>query len=317
MNRNEFVQGWIDAEQTVTVSTSSIIGLAIARSCESVKLAFSLLEPNQGIIDLRSIDATGEHAQTLSVGKDSIYALAFSPNGELLATGGKDRCIRLIATSSGLEIRSHKVHWNFFVDAVGFSPDGQNLYFGVGNNDIRVWQVKTWEEKVRYKPSVGVVWDLAVSPDGQYLAVGGGNGSIKIIETNTGHEISDLRSHTYPIIGVRGGVRKLIFSPDGQLLASAGSDKTICLWDTSSWCKRDTLFGHTAGVWSIDFSPDGDFLVSGSDDHSVRLWDVAAGQQLAVLTKHKGSVTGVAFMSDRLICSASKDKTMYVLDYAY
>lgn len=286
------------------------IGLAVTSARSESNLAISLYSQTEGLIAL----ADSKYPFTsvlLRIGKGSIYAIAYSPNGNLLATGGKDCFVRLIDVASAREIRNQKAHWNFFVDAVAFSADGNFLFFGVGNNDVRVWDIKTWKEINKFKVSTGVVNTLAVSPDGKLLAVAGGNGVIRLIDTKTGIEKGELQGHTYPLVGIRVGVRRVVFSSDNRLLASVGSDKTVRVWDVSAH-KQLGIMHHDGGVWGVDFSPDDKLLVSGGDDKTIKIWDATNFQQIGGLRFSEG-ITGTCFVDENTICATCKDNFTYLV----
>jgi WD40 repeat protein len=286
------------------------IGLAVTPARSESNLAISLYSQTEGLIAI-SDSSYPPTPVLLRLGKGSIYALAYSPNGNLLATGGKDCFVRLIDVASAREIRNHKASWNFFVDAVGFSADNNFLFLGVGNNTIQVWDVKSWKEVNKFKVSTGVVNTLAVSPDGKLIAVAGGNGIIRLLDARTGNEKSELQGHTYPLVGMRVGVRRVVFSPDGTFLASAGSDKTVRLWDISAH-REIGIMQHDGGVWGVDFSPDGELLVSGSDDKTLRIWNTSNTQQIGGM-KFGNSITGTCFIDESTICASCKDNFTYLV----
>lgn len=307
---NESIAQWKDLKHRGIRFNYENIGLAVTSVRSESNLAISLYSQTEGLIAL----ADSKYPSTsvlLRLGKGRIYALAYSPNGDFLATGGKDCFVRLIDVASAREIRNQKAHWNFFVDAIAFSADSNFLFFGVGNNEVRVWDIKSWKEINKFKVSTGVVLTMAVSPDGKLIAVAGGNGIIRLVDTRTGNEKGELQGHTYPLIGIRTGVRRVIFSPDGNFLASAGSDKTVRLWDVSTH-REIGIMHHEGGVWGVDFSPNGKLLVSGSDDKTVRIWDISTTQQVGEM-KFGKEITGTCFVDDTNICATCKNNFTYLI----
>jgi WD40 repeat protein len=306
----EAITRWNELKHRTIRFNYENIGLAVTSARSENNLAISLHSQTEGLIAVA--DSKYPSASVLlRTGKGSIYAIAYSPNGNLLATGGKDCFVRLIDVASTREIRNQKAHWNFFVDAVAFSSDSSFLFFGVGNNDMRVWDVKSWKEIDKFRVSTGIINTLAVSPDGKLIAVAGGNGIIRLVDSRTGIETGEFKGHTYPLVGIRVGVRRTAFSPDGHYLASAGSDKTVRLWDVSA-CRETGIMHHDGGVWGIDFSPDGKLLVSGSDDKTVRVWDTSNSQQIGGM-RFGNAITGACFVDESTICATCKDNFTYLI----
>jgi WD40 repeat protein len=110
---------------------------------------------------------------------DGVYSVAFSPDGKVLASGSRDKTIKLWEVATGKELPSFSGHTNS-VSSVAFSPDGKVLASGSEDKRIKLWEVATGKEL----PSFYGEWDdwhsVAFSPDGKVLASGGGDKTIKL-----------------------------------------------------------------------------------------------------------------------------------------
>ena len=232
-----------------------------------------------------------------------VRALAFSPNGRILASGGADRTINLWDPNTEQKLRTLGGHERP-VTSVAFSPNGRLLASSSVDGTVRFWQPGTGRllRTITGAHPEGVQ-SVAFSPDGRLLASGGRDNTVCLWDPQTGNLVRRLSRHTDWVLGVA-------FSPDG-LLASASRDRTIRLWNTGGRHLR-ALRGHTDYVTSIAFAPTGE-LVSGSRDTTVRLWDpglwddVAVDDEARIFRAHTGYVNQVAVSTDGTIASAGAD----------
>jgi tricorn protease-like protein len=253
---------------------------------------------------------TAADAFHTSEGHDTaVVALAFSPDGALVASGSVDETIRLWEAATGKEVLRIEAHAGV-VGSVAFSPDGKTLASGGEDFTVRLWDVATGREPQRCEGHEDWVFAVAFSPDGATLASGSGDGTLRMWEAASGREIRKIAGPGGDILGVA-------YSPDGRTLAAGCEDWSIRLWDADTGTERNPLKGHTDKVFDVAFSPDGRILASGSDDGTVRLWDASTGLEIRSMDGHKKWVRTLAFSPDgKMLASGGWDGAVRVWEAA-
>jgi WD40 repeat protein len=256
--------------------------------------------------------------------KSSVNSVAFSPDGERLATGlgnifgdsGTAEIWDLESSSPLYTIYEHRSN----VWSVAFSPDGKRLATGLNamfgdDKAAQIWDLESGKAVFTYEGPTGFCRSVAFSPDGKRLATG----LDAIFEDDKAAQIWDLESGkaVFKYEGPTGFCCSVSFSPDGKRLATGSGGKTVKIWDLESGSLLHTLYGHTSSVWSVAFSPDGKRLATGSGDKTAKIWDVESGSLLHTLYGHTFSVNSVAFSPDgERLATGSGDKTVKIWDLA-
>lgn len=252
----------------------------------------------------------------------AVYAVAFSPDGQRVATGNYEGTIGLWDITSGEEVNRFRGH-KWPVRCLAFSPDGTYLASGTAGvslafnllsaGDARLWHVQRGEEIRTFQLDVGPfgynnVSALAFSPDGQYLFIAQDK-IVVLWEVASGNELRQFTGHQYAI-------HSLAVSGDGQLLVTSSSWKTLMeidprgelkIWSVESGSLVKDLALPGGAVNSVVFSPDGKQLLTGSD-HAVRLWEIESGTVIKDFPGLMAPVKSVSFSPDgKYILAGSAD----------
>jgi eukaryotic-like serine/threonine-protein kinase len=264
--------------------------------------------------------------------KGEVRTYAFSPDGRLLASGGKDGTVRLWSVPEGKELArwdDHKEPLNH----LAFSPDGQWLASGGEDGVVRLWSSREGKRGLPLAGHAAGVTQVAFSPDGKLLAAGGGSKekSVRLWSVPDGKPIGQPLKHS-------GVIFALAFTPDGRFLVSADNGllrvfaqpslrpllritdfpahhfalspdsrfllqpvsqgRDSYLWSLPELVLKATLSGHTKDVSGAAYSPDGRTAATFGEDKTIRLWAVPEGKSLACLEGHTEAVFRGEFSPD-------------------
>jgi WD40 repeat protein/transcriptional regulator with XRE-family HTH domain len=252
----------------------------------------------------------------LPADESAVWAVAFSPNGKLLATAGLDGTVRLwdplTGQAVGVPLRAPGARGAVFT--VAFSPSGRLLATAGADGRVRLWNPATGRSvgrPIHATTASGGVYGVAFSPDGKLLASADGYSEmVRLWNPATGRPVgAPLQT------GGQGGVFEVTFSPDGKLLASAGGDGKVHVWDSATG--QPVSAPAQNGVSGVGFSRNGKLLVSVGADGRVRLWDSATGHSLGapLQTASHNGVSGVSFSRNgKLLATGNDNGTIRVRD---
>jgi len=255
-----------------------------------------------------------------NLGTNAIAAIAFSPNGKVLAHGAGN-AIQLREPDTGKEIRS--INQAGGVSALVFAPNSESLAVRGRDQSVRIFETTTGKTLhtlltapvVAGNPAfvafnIGESRDIAFSSDGKTLAVGGGQALRFFTVANGKEQAAAGGGHTSAVTAV-------VVTPDGKTLISRGADNVIRRWDARTGEAQGQFAEPKGGIGAV-FSPDGKLVALAGADGTIHLHNVADGAAVHQVRGHTNGIEALAFSSDsKLIASRGfYDGTIRVHDTA-
>jgi WD40 repeat protein len=252
--------------------------------------------------------ATGRELLTLTGHTGWVMGLAFSPDGQWLASTSLDGTVKIWSLMPGNETVTVDVPVAGFGTRVAYAPNGQMFATNGGDGSATLWNAKTGEPRLTLKGHGLEVLNLAFNPDGSRFATASIDGTAMIWDTVTGKKLLVLTGHEF-------GIRDIAFSPDGRRIATGGFDGTAKIWDADTGRLIHEITEHQGLVLGVAFSPDGTRLATSSTDATAKIWDVKTGKLLFTLEGHNGGIRDVAYSPDgSLLATGSGDGTAILWD---
>ncbi|MGB3516780.1 MAG: protein kinase [Elainellaceae cyanobacterium] len=346
-----------DGSQLVTAGASTVTvwdvvsGERLAERRRPTRITAMAVHPNQAQVAIASVDGQvdlwrWDGAESALIQQDSpVQAIAFSPDGQVIATGSPDRTARLWDVATQTEVRRW-LHAHSVVQVV-FSQDGQRLVTATGSplplrqgHSAQVWDVQTGEA-IAQVAHQGNITDVALSDDGTLLATASFDRTAQVWDLTQNTLVAQVQ-HQEAVMGVtltqgrqlgtasldntaqlwelvgnpaltvleeEGPILAIAFSPVDSLIAVSSGDGTLSLWHEDG--RRLRQWQTEYPVHTLTFSPDGQILAA-TNHRNVQLWQPDSGSLLLTLPP-MNPVNAIAFSPDgQYLATASTDTTARV-----
>jgi hypothetical protein len=218
-----------------------------------------------------------------------VTALVFSPDGELLASGGYHEILLWSTADGSLQRRLQNIAQR--THAISFSADGSSMAIAAGTpgrwGEVKLLNAQTGELVADLGTMSDEVFDVAFSPDGSKLAACGADRTIRIYDVAERKELRRIEAHADWVMAVA-------WSPDGSKLASAGRDKAAKVIDAATGTVLVTYPGHDEQVFDVVFSVDGEQVYSAGRGRELHRWstDGKSTSKSDVRKKETGPIFG-------------------------
>jgi hypothetical protein len=191
--------------------------------------------------------------------------------------------------------------------AVAFCEGGRSVVAASSDRTLRLWDVGTGKEKLRFGDGRHDAGCLAVVPGSGIVLVGQGV-TVRGYDPATGREVLRL-------IGHNDAVRCLAVSADGKRAVSGGDDRTVRVWDLARGTEMKRFAQHRDNVTGVALSADGKLALSGARDQTMRLWETGNAHEVRSFAVPRGPVLCVGLTADAQgACSGHFDTTLRLWD---
>jgi WD40 repeat protein/serine/threonine protein kinase len=308
-------------------------------------------EQDSGTVRIWDVKSGREQPTLTGHGAQSI---AFSPDGERLATGGADQAVKIWDIASGQEILTLRGHIDWVID-ITFTAD---RIVSVGDRTARIWDGRPWsdgekvgDDVVTLRGHTDGVNAVAFRPHTHELATASTDGTVKFWDTQTWRELRTMRPNfkkvtalafsplgdrlavcgltNRPVVildadtgdelqrlGDPSSPQTIAFSANGGMLAAGDDEGLVTVYDLTTGAAHKHFQAPGKYLYRVGFSPDDRLVFAAGTDSSISIWEAATGREIdGSPLRHRGLIYSAAFSPDgQYFASGSWDRTVRIWD---
>jgi len=223
-------------------------------------------------------------------GDGGLAAVAFSPDGTLLAAGGWSDYVSVWQVNSGHLLQRRKLTSGGLTSGIALTAD----WLAAASTDVQLFALSQADAgpALRFKPAAGAARGIALDNRGQRLAVGSEGGNVQV------WDLSQAEPFEERLDSPGGYVDELTFSPDGSQLATGGYGQPVRVYNMNGIARFGRIVGkQTQAVAAVGISPDGTRFAAAGRERIVDLWSPTDGRHER-LAGHLSDIRALAFSAD-------------------
>lgn len=254
---------------------------------------------------------------------DHVVAIAYSPDGNRLATASYDSTVKIWDLGNGREIRTYRGSKDK-VRAIAWSKDGQWIASTAGK-EIHIWSPDTGKLKTSLKGHEKEVSAVAFHPDGNTLVSGSDDQSVRLWDIEKSAETANLNSDFEK--RAKSQIHAVTFSPNGKLVASVNGNGQLHIWNPSLEKAKRLVSGFDAhpsnNAYQVVFGKDTSVIYTSGQDNKAKQWvglgpdgeNLPGHGRPTPIEGHTNNVTALAVTRDgKFLATGSTDKTIRLWD---
>jgi len=235
----------------------------------------------------------GENLRPVHTAADVVMAVAFSPDGAMLATGGSDNAIRLFEVASGKLKFKTEQHADW-VMGLAFHPATSLIVSASRDKTARIINTMNGELEATYQGHTEGVFAAVFSEDGKRAYSAGRDKKVHAWDIKEGKKLGET--------SVDGEIYRLVLH--GKNLFACGSDKVVHQFTAGDKPEPVRAFsGHQDVIYALAFNPVTGRVASGAYDGEVRIWNTSTGESVAAF-KAKPNIRSAQNLPQRLNTAA-------------